>query len=133
MTQKSVIVSLDGERRFNILNPSGGSSVLDPGQPDRFLSPMEALLGALGACTGYDVVSIMEKKKQPLASYRIEVNGDRASEHPMRYEKIILTHIGSGPDVKLAALERAVYLSHEKYCSVASSLNCVIETRVIVE
>ncbi|MBU1243113.1 OsmC family protein [Myxococcota bacterium] len=133
MTQKSVIVSLDGERRFNVLNPSGGSFVLDPGHPDRFLSPMEALLGALGACTGYDVVSIMEKKKQPLASYRIEVNGDRAAGHPMRYEKIILTHIGSGPDVKLAALERAVYLSHEKYCSVASSLNCTIETRVLVE
>jgi len=133
MTQKSVIVTLDGERRFLVHNPSGGSLVLDTARPESFISPMEALLGALGACTGYDVVSIMDKKKQHLSSYRIEISGDRAGEHPMRYEKIVLTHIGSGPGVTLPALERAVHLSHEKYCSVASSLNSAIETRVIVE
>ncbi len=133
MNQKSVTVQLENSRCFAVSNPQGGNLILDPGRPDQFLSPMEALLGALGGCTGYDVVSIMEKKKQPLSSYRIEITGDRAEQHPLRYEKIILTHIGSGPQVTQAAFERAVFLSHEKYCSVAASLNSAIETRVIVE
>lgn len=133
MTQKSITLRLDGERRFVGTNAGGGMIVLDPGRPTQHFSPMEALLGALGGCTGYDVVSIMEKKKQPLASYRIEITGDRADDHPMRYTRIVLTHVGSGPGVTLAALERAVHLSHEKYCSVAATLNATIETRVEIE
>lgn len=133
MAQKTITMHLDGARRFVAKNPSGGSLILDPSAQDKFLTPVEALLSALGGCTGYDVVSIMEKKKQPLSSYRIEITGDRAEDHPMRYTRIVVTHFGSGPGVTLAALERAVYLSHEKYCSVASSLNSAIESRVVIE
>lgn len=133
MTQKHITLQLDGSRRFVGKNAAGGTLVLDPGRPEEHFSPMEALLGALGGCTGYDVVSIMEKKKQPMAAYRVEITGDRAEDHPMRYTRIVVTHVASGPGVTLAALERAVHLSHEKYCSVSATLNAEVETRVIVE
>lgn len=88
---------------------------------------------ALGACTAYDVVDIMRKKKQPLARYRVEVEGERAETHPRRYTRITVTHIASGPGVTLEALERAVHLSHTKYCSVSATLNAEITTRVVLE
>lgn len=133
MATKNIIVKFDGERRFVASNASGGTIVMDTQRPDAHLTPMETLLGALGGCTGYDVVSIMEKKKQPLASYRIEITGETVEDYPKRYQRIVVTHIASGPNVTLPALERAVQLSHEKYCSVSASLNAIIETRAVVE
>jgi putative redox protein len=107
--------------------------MVDGDQPASGMRPMELLLVALGSCTGYDVVDIMNKKRQPLARYRVEVEGERASEHPKRYTHIVVTHIGSGPNVTREAFERAVQLSHDKYCSVSANLNAEIETRVILE
>jgi len=133
MANKNITVKFDGERRFVASNASGGSIVMDTARPESHLTPMETLLGALGGCTGYDVVSIMEKKKQPLSSYRIEITGETVDDYPRRYQRILVTHIASGPSVTLAALERAVQLSHEKYCSVSASLNAIIETRAVVE
>ena len=133
MTSKSVKLQFEGDRRFTVSNPAGGTFILDPQNPQSHLSPMEALLGALGGCTGYDVVSIMEKKKQKLVSYRVEVTGEQVEDYPKRYSKIVVTHIGSGPDITLQAMERAVFLSHSKYCSVSASLNMEVETRVIIE
>lgn len=133
MATKNITVRFDGDRRFVASNADGGSIIMDTARPKMHLTPMETLLGALGGCTGYDVVSIMEKKKQPLSSYRIEIAGETVEDYPRRYQRIVVTHIASGPGVTLAALERAVALSHEKYCSVSASLNAVIETRAIVE
>lgn len=133
MAQKNITVQFDGQRRFIASNASGGTIVMDTAHPETHLTPMETLLGALGGCTGYDVVSIMEKKKQPLTSYRIEITGETVDDYPKRYQRIVVTHIASGPNVTLAALERAVQLSHEKYCSVSASLNAVIETKAVVE
>ena len=75
----------------------------------------------------------MEKKRQPLARYRVEAVGERAEEHPKRYTHIVVTHYGTGPNVTQEALERAVELSHTKYCSVSATLNASVETRVVVE
>ncbi len=86
------------------------------------LGPMEALLAALGGCTAVDVQDIMRKRRTPLATYRLEILGARDEGTPGRYTKITVRHIGSGEGVTAEALEKAAHLSHEKYCSVASSL-----------
>ncbi len=91
------------------------------------LGPMEALLAALGSCTAVDVQDIMKKKRTPLSSYRIELEGIRAETVPQRYTKIIMRHIANGEGVTADSLEKAVRLSFEKYCSVASSLRQDIE------
>ncbi|WP_298629190.1 OsmC family protein [uncultured Thermus sp.] len=132
MTKRVVIHHLVGHRFLGI-NEQGDKVMIDGDQPATGPRPMELLLMALGACTAYDVVDIMKKKKQPLARYRVEVEGIRAETHPKRYTHITITHIASGPNVTLEALERAAHLSHTKYCSVSASLNAEITVKVVLE
>ena len=132
MTKKVVVHQIVGHRFLGV-NEQGDKVLIDGDQPSTGPRPMELLLMALGACTAYDVVDIMRKKKQPLARYRVEVEGERAETHPKRYTRITVTHIASGPGVTLEALERAVHLSHTKYCSVSATLNAEITTRVVLE
>ncbi len=131
-TKKVVLHRLVGHR-FVGINEQGDKVMIDGDQPATGMRPMELLLAALAGCTAYDVVDIMEKKRQPLARYRVEVVGERAEEHPKRYTHIVVTHYGTGPNVTLEALQRAVELSHTKYCSVSATLNAQIETRVVLE
>ncbi|WP_135256895.1 OsmC family protein [Thermus caldilimi] len=132
MTKKVVIHHLVGHR-FLGMNEQGDKVMIDGDQPATGPRPMELLLMALGACTAYDVVDIMKKKKQPLARYRVEVEGVRAETHPKRYTHITVTHIASGPNVTLEALERAAHLSHTKYCSASANLNAEITVKVVLE
>ncbi len=90
--------------------------------PSAGLGPMEALLAALGSCTAVDVQDIMAKRRTPLTRYRLEIEGTRAEGTPGRYTNILVRHIGNGEGVNAEQLEKAAHLSHEKYCSVASSL-----------
>ncbi|MCS7057631.1 MAG: OsmC family protein [Meiothermus sp.] len=133
MATKRVVLHRLSGHRFLGINEQGDKVMVDGDQPATGMRPMELLLTALAGCTAYDVVDIMEKKRQPLARYRVEVVGQRAEEHPRRYTHIVVTHYASGPNVTREALERAVELSHTKYCSVSASLNAQIETRVVLE
>jgi putative redox protein len=110
---------------------SGNSIVMDTkGDRKSAPTPMELLLLAAAGCTMVDVVSIMEKKRQEIVEYRIEVIGDRRDEHPRSFTKMHLNHIVKGRNINLKGLEDAIKLSDEKYCSVAATLRpgCEIET-----
>jgi len=85
-------------------------------------SPMEATQGALAACTGMDVVSILEKMRKTIRSFRIEVEVVRRDEHPRIYTDVTLVYHLDGPDLDQPSVERAVELSQDKYCSVAAML-----------
>jgi putative redox protein len=81
--------------------------------------PVELVLYALAGCTGMDVVSILEKKRQPVTSLEIKVEGtQREDDFPHIYERINVHYIVSGPAVTEQAVERSIELSEEKYCSV---------------
>jgi putative redox protein len=82
---------------------------------------MELLLMGLMGCTAMDVVSVLKKKRQPLKQFRIFASAERAAEHPRYYTKIHLEYVAYG-EVDLAALERAVQLSQEKYCSAIATV-----------
>lgn len=99
----------------------------DAGPASTGLGPMETLLAALATCTATDVQDIMRKRRTPLASYRLEVEGERVEGTPGRYTRIVVRHIASGEGVTVEQLEKAAHLSHEKYCSVAASLREDIE------
>ena len=86
-------------------------------------SPMELLLIALGGCTGADVVSILEKKRQRVAGYEIEVRAERRAEHPCIYTRIEVVHRLRGNNIDPKAVEHAVKLSETKYCSVSAMLS----------
>lgn len=83
--------------------------------------PMEMLLGALGACTSVDVVMILTKKRQKLASLEVVISGERAPLPPSVWTKIDMIYRLSGA-VEEKAAHDAIELSQTKYCSVAAML-----------
>jgi putative redox protein len=107
--------------------------ILDGGEVSLGMRPTEALLAALGGCTAVDVVEILTKRRTPPEGYRIELQGDRADEHPRRFTKIRVRHVVRGEGITQGSLERAVSLSHDKYCSVAATLNAEIEYEAVLE
>jgi putative redox protein len=122
-----------GGHAFEGGRPGGPAIILD-GDAQRGPSPVDTLLLALAACTGYDIVDFMEKRRTPLASLRIGVHGDRFDGVPGRVTRVVLTYDVSGEGAELAHVERAVELAVTKYCSVRDSLdpNLPIETTVRV-
>jgi len=82
---------------------------------------MELLLTSLGGCTGVDVYHILKKKRQPVEGLEIEVRGKRRERHPRIYEEVFLHYRVKG-SVSEKALEQAVKLSVEKYCSVLAMI-----------
>jgi len=84
-----------------------------------------------------DVVGILAKKRQVIESYRIEVSGERPEPgtYPRPFTALTVRHIVKGKDLDPAAVERAVSLSDEKYCSVAATLrqNPTISTEIVIE
>ena len=85
-------------------------------------APMEMLLIALGGCSGADVVGILEKKRQRVTGYSIEVRGERRAEHPRIYTEIEVVHSVRGHGIDPKAVQHAVELSETKYCSVSAML-----------
>ena len=122
-----------GGKRYVGHNEYGRQIIVDGEDVALGVRPTEALLTALGTCTAVDVVSILAKRRTPVQSYRIELEGERAEEHPRRYTRIRVRHLVSGEGITQESLERAVTLSHEKYCSVVASLNSEIESESILE
>jgi putative redox protein len=84
-------------------------------------SPMEAVLMALCACTSVDVVSILQKKRQPLTGLRVTAAAEQAPAPPRVFAHITLTYAVSGR-LSRKAVEDAVSLSKNKYCSVSKML-----------
>lgn len=110
----------------------GGASILiDSSHPEYGLgsgpSPMELLLLGLAGCTSMDVVSIMDKKRQPMTNLQVKVAAERADEHPKVYTKIHLEYIAYGTGISEKALARAIQLSEERYCSVNAMLSKTAE------
>src|SRR5215208_332495 len=122
-----------GAKRYVGRNEGGDRIFIDGEEISIGVRPTEALLAALGTCTAFDVVSILEKRQTPVESYRIELEGERAEEPPRRYTRIWVRHLVSGEGITPESLERAVSLSHEKYCSVVATLNAEIEYEVVLE
>ena len=88
--------------------------------------PMHLLLASLGACTAMDVISILRKMRQPVKAYRIQVEGQRAEEHPKVFTSITIKHIVTG-DVDEERLAHAIELSNTKYCSAHAMLGTVAQ------
>lgn len=89
---------------------------------DAATHPMELVLLALGSCTGCDVISILQKKKVLLHGFEIQINAERAEEHPRVFTKIHLEFVFIGTELNPIPLERAIELSQQKYCPVSAML-----------
>jgi putative redox protein len=108
--------------RFVAQASSGHAIVVDAGEKKTGPSPVELVLIGLCACTAYDVVNILRKKREYFTSVAVFAEGERATGQPAVYTTIKLVYKVKGK-VNRDAVESAVRLSEEKYCSVAAMLN----------
>lgn len=141
--RQSMRIELDwkGKMAFDAKTPSGATVRLDTytdeGGEQSGPTPVEALVLSLGACTAMDVVSILEKMRQNVESYRVVVEWERGSHGvwPRPITKFMVKHVLKGEGLDPAAVEKAVKLSNEKYCSVSATLRAgpEIETAWDVE
>lgn len=84
--------------------------------------PKELLLAALGGCTASDVVSILAKKRSPVAGFTVNLSATTAEEHPQVFTDIHVEYVIYGDGLKKEDVERAIELSTSKYCSVSAML-----------
>jgi len=105
---------------------SGHSVVYDApekGVP-RGMTPMNALLASLGACSGMDIVAVLGKRKQRVTSMRVTISGVRPEYgYPKPFTSISLNYVLTGKGLEKRFVDEAVKGSMEKYCSVAATVN----------
>ncbi|HEX5818523.1 MAG TPA: OsmC family protein [Gemmatimonadales bacterium] len=118
---KQVELTWEGGQSFRGGVPGRPTALVD-GDGAAAPSPVDQLLIAAASCTGIDVVLILEKMRATIASFRIEVAGERRTEAPRRFLAIHFRFLISGEGIDETKLRRAVDLSLEKYCSVVHSL-----------
>ena len=117
---KAKITWLNG-RTFVAESGSGHALVLD-GAPENGgrnlgVRPMEMMLMGLGGCTAFDVVMILEKAREKVTSCEVALEAERANDDPKVFTKVKLVYTLKGENLRPAAVERAIKLSAEKYCS----------------
>lgn len=121
--------------RFVVSASSQHALVVDSDRENNSASgPMELVLMGLCACTATDVVSILHKKREPFTALSVHAEAERAKEPPTVYTQIKLIYTVSG-EVSRKAVEDAVSLSEQKYCSVSAMLKSTakITTEVVIQ
>jgi putative redox protein len=107
-TGSSHVVAMDGA-------PDGGGRNLAP-------RPMEMVLAGTGGCTAYDVVLILQKGRHHVTGCEVKVTAERAPSDPKVFTRIHMHFTVRGKNLRREAVERAIHLSHEKYCSASIML-----------
>jgi len=118
--------------RFTGEATSRHAIALDAGKEKTANSPMELVLIALCGCTASDVVAILRKKREPFTSLEVKAEAERAPSPPTVYTEIRLTYKVGGK-VTHKAVEDAVRLSEEKYCSVSAMLSKTAKITYTIE
>ena len=95
---------------------------LDGGGRNLAPRPMETVLAGTGGCTAYDVVLILKRGRHDVRGCQVRVNAERATQDPKVFTRIAMHFIVSGRALPPAAVERAITLSHERYCSASAML-----------
>ncbi len=119
-------VTLVRDMQFSGRATSGHSLAMDAddssGGHNAGFRPMELLLVGFGGCSGMDVISILRKKRQPVSGLEVNVRGEKSDDHPRIYKEVHIEYVVKGKGVGTEAVERAIALSLDKYCSVGATL-----------
>ena len=126
MSKPPVPASLVWEGGLRFRAASGTAEMVLDGDSAAGPSPVQALAFSLAGCMAMDVAAIVTKGRHPMAAFSVKFVGVRAEDHPRRFLKIEL-HFTVRGHVPAAAVERAIDLSREKYCSVWHSMRQDIE------
>ena len=117
-----------GDGYFIGTTPTGIPQIMDSkGDRHAAATPLEMLLVSVAGCTAFDVQSILEKKRQDVTGYDVEITGTRAETHPRKFSAFHINHIVHGRNVSEKAVADAIKLSDETYCSVAATVRPTAE------
>ena len=120
------VLSWKGRMSFEGASDSGFVQKMDAdemgGGENSAARPMEFIALGLAGCTGMDVISILQKKKQAISNFQVQVHAQRVEEHPKVISSAVIEYLVSGKDVDEAAVLRAIGLSAEKYCPAQAML-----------
>ena len=108
----------------HVLNMDGAPDAAKPENGGANLAPrpMETLLAGTGGCTAYDVVLILKRGRHPVTGCSVKLTSERAETDPKVFTKIHMHFTVKGKGIPASAIERAVAMSHEKYCSASIML-----------
>jgi putative redox protein len=122
MSKKTASVRWVDGLVFETQTESGHRGYLDSfpkeGETSKGPTPMELILVAVAGCTGMDIVDILRKKRLKITGLEVQVTGTRAETYPMVYTELDVVYRVRGKDIPPSAVEQAIKLSEEKYCSV---------------
>lgn len=107
-------LSFEGTADMGFTVPLGALTEVG-GKEDGF-RPMELIATGLAGCTAMDVISILQKKRQEVTAFEVEVHAERAEEHPKVFTAAVIEYHVTGHSVNEAAVRRAIELSSERYC-----------------
>ena len=124
---KTTTVRWMKERHFVGTDSTGHSVVLSGQKKGIGVKPSEMLLIALASCSAVDVVEILEKKRKKLTTLEVIASGEQDPSPPWPYRKIHIEYLLSGDALTPKAVEQAIHLSQEKYCSVAATVRGVAQ------
>jgi len=122
MSKKTASVRWVDGLVFETQTESGHRGYLDSfpkeGETSKGPTPMELILVAVAGCTGMDIVDILRKKRLEVKGLEVKVTGTRAETYPMVYTELDVVYVVRGKGIPASAVEQAIKLSEEKYCSV---------------
>jgi len=107
-------------RQFVATSGTGHHLLIDDAAGNTGAKPIELVAIALGGCTGFDVINILRKKRQQVTGYEVRVEAEQAPTPPNVFTSVRIHHLVTGIDVSPQAVEDAIRLSEEKYCSVGA-------------
>jgi len=127
MTMSNAKVKWIGGKQFVGQDSTRHSVVLSTPDEGVGIKPSELLLISLASCSAVDVVEILEKKRMPLTTLEIDVRGEQDQDPPWTYRKMMIHYQVAGNALTNKAVDQAIHLSLEKYCSVAATLRATCQ------
>jgi len=104
----------------------------DVGGDEDGFRPMELLLVGLAGCTAMDVISILQKKRQQVDAFEVQVQAERAEEHPRVFTSIRMEYVVTGKNIERDAVERSVQLSADKYCPAQAMFRKLMPLELVI-
>lgn len=133
-------IKLDRKMRLIADNGRGHETIFDTvekvGGENTAATPMEIMLESLASCSTMDVVSILRKKRKTIDAFSVQIEGEKAPEHPKVYTKVHLIYKLVSPDAEEKDLARSVELSQEKYCGASAmfkAAGCEVTHDLVLE
>ena len=115
------------KRQFVATSGSGHHILIDDSAGNTGAKPIELIAIALAGCAAFDVINILRKKRQQVTDYEVSVEAEQTPNPPQVFTEVRIHHILTGTDLTRKAVEDAIHLSEEKYCSVGAMLQKTAE------